>query len=261
VRLRVKIQIVAALFFAATLCHAEPVSQLHPSNYINDFAHVLSSETTAELNDIGGQLDHKAHAQIAVVTINTLDGRDVESYAVDLFQAWGIGDKSSKRGILILLAVKDRRGRVESGYGLEQILPDGKTGSFNREAIPYLKAGDYDGAVRLMTVRVANVIAQDAGIRLTGGNARPEEPLEPSLHISLGKILLLMIVVIIVLATPLRRVLFWLLLFNSFGGGGRGYGGNRWGGGGFGGGGGSIGGGFGGFGGGSSGGGGSSFGW
>ena len=76
-----------------TLTWAESVSQLQPTGYVNDFAHVLNQNTTAQINDICRQVDEKAHAQIAVVTINSLDGADIESYAVDLFKKWGIGNK------------------------------------------------------------------------------------------------------------------------------------------------------------------------
>lgn len=237
---------------------AEPVSQLHPSNYVNDFAHVLSGSTVAELNDACKQLDEKAHAQISVVTVNSTDGKDIFDYAVDLYQAWGIGGKSTNRGALIIFAIKDRKYWTSVGYGLEPILPDGKVGGFGREAVPLLKQGDYNGAVRLVTLRVADVIAKDAGIELTGQEQLPEPRENHAPGISLGGIVLLIIVAIIVLATPLRGLL-WLLLFSNMGGGyrGGGFGGGGWGGGGFGGG----GGGFGGFGGGSTGGGGAGGGW
>jgi uncharacterized protein len=228
---------------------AEPLAQLKPTGYVNDFAQVLDSGTTAQLNDICQQIDQKAHAQIAVVTIKSLDGASIEDYAVELFKQWGIGSKSTNRGVLILLAVQDHRYRIEVGYGLEPILPDGKVGGFGREAVPLLKANDYNGALALMTSRVAEVIAKDAGVELTGTRAPSPRPEEPSTGVSAGGIILVIIVILIVLFTPLRGLLFWLLLS----GGGRGYGG----GGGFGGG----GGGFGGFGGGSSGGGGASGGW
>lgn len=250
----VTVALAVAALFPACVC-AEPVSQLHPTNYANDFAHVLSPETTAELNDIAQQVDQKAKAQIAVVTINSLDGRDIESYAVDLFKQWGIGNKSTNRGVLILIAVKDHRYRTEVGYGLEPILPDGKVGGFWREVVPLLKQGDYDQAIKQNTERVASVIAEDAGVQLTGassGSAERAPPSRPRAGISLGGVIMLVILVIIILATPLRGILFWWLLM---GGGGRSGG---WGGGGFGGGG---GGGFGGFGGGSSGGGGASGSW
>jgi len=252
----------AAIFLLAfpLLLSAEPVSQLHPTDYVNDFAHVLDQGTVAQLDGICQQIDQKAHAQIAVATINSLDGSDIESYAVDLFKKWGIGSKAMDRGVLVLLAVQDRRYRIEVGYGLEPILPDGKVGGFGREAVPLLKQSNYSGAISLMTSRVADVIAQDAGITLTGPpphvSTQPEA--QPNGGLSTRGVLILAILALIVFLTPLRRALFWLLLFGGGDGGYRGGGG--WGtysGGGFG----SGGGGFGGFGGGSSGGGGASGGW
>ena len=145
------IQPLHALTFAA----AQPVSQLRPVGYVNDFADVLDAGTIAQLESTCQQIDQKAHAQIAVVTIQSLDGSDIESYAVDLFKQWGIGNKASNRGVLILLATQDRHYRIEVGYGLEPILPDGKVGGIGREAVPLLKQGDYKGAVVLMTSRVA----------------------------------------------------------------------------------------------------------
>jgi len=129
----------AIAVLATAYVNAEPISQLHPTNYVNDFAHVLSAQTQAELNDLGQQVDQKAKAQIAVVTINSLDGQDIESYAADLFKQWGIGGKGTNHGVLILIAVKDHRYRTEVGYGLEPILPDGKVGGFWREVVLLLK--------------------------------------------------------------------------------------------------------------------------
>src|SRR5207253_6478746 len=181
----------------SVLVCAEPVSQLHPTDYVNDFAHVLDQTTIAQLDNICQQIDEKAHAQIAVVTVNSLDGSDIESYAVDLFKKWGIGSKSTNRGVLILLAVKDRKYRIEVGYGLEPILPDGKVGGFGREAVPYLKQGDYSGAGRLLVSRVAEVIAADAGIALDNQPApvRRDVPQEKTSPFSL---ILVVIVVLIV---------------------------------------------------------------
>ena len=251
------IRVVIVLLALPLWLGAEPVSQLRPTDYVNDFAHVLDQGTVAQLDDVCQQIDQKAHAQIAVVTVNSLDGSDIESYAVALYKQWGIGSKATDHGVLILLAVQDRKYRIEVGYGLEPILPDGKVGGFGREAVPLLKQNHYRGAVLLMTSRVADVIAQHAGITLTG--TRPAIAAQPQEEhgMSAGGLILLAVIILLVLFTPLRGLLLWLLL--SGGGGGRYGGGGGWGGGGggFGGG----GGGFGGFGGGSSGGGGASGGW
>ena len=254
------LRIASALILAGAAL-AEPVAQLKPTGYVNDFAHVLDQNTIAQMDEICRQIDEKAHAQIAVVTVGSLDGSDIESYAVDLFHRWGIGSKSTNRGVLILYAIDDHHARIEVGYGLEPILPDGKVGGFQREAIPLMRTGDYNKALLLVTWRVAQVIAEDAGVQVTVHQrvAPPAETRErPGRGMSLGGIVLLIVVVLVVLLTPLRGILFWILFSGMFGGGG-GYrgGGGGWGGGGFGGG----GGGFGGFGGGSSGGGGASSSW
>ncbi len=250
---------VASALLLVLAAQAEPVSQLKATDYVNDFAHVLDQSSIAQMDDICRQIDQKAHAKIAVVTIHSLDGSDIESYAVALFQQWGLGTKATNRGVLILYAIDDHRDRIEVGYGLEPILTDGRTGDFAREAVPLMRAGRYGAGLLLVTSRVAKVIADDAGVQLT--NVQPEAPVEPDNQrgggMSTGGVILLIIVILIILFTPLRSLLFWMLFSGMFGGGGS-RGGGSWGGGGFGGG----GGGFGGFGGGGmSGGGGSSGSW
>jgi uncharacterized protein len=241
-----------------------------PAGYVNDFAGVLSQSGRDQLTALCTEVDQKAHAQIAIVTVKSLDGQQIEDYAVNLFKKWGIGPKESDAGILILLAVGDRRNRIEVGYGLEPILPDGKVTSFQREALPYLRDGNYDAALLLMTRRVADVIAQDRGVTLTAKSSVPPARIPRNNRQGSGP-------------SPLAIIIFLVFLFilisNLFrrGGGGRGgrSGGSGWwigpmiggmmgGGGGFGGGGfggGGGGGGFGGFGGGASGGGGGSVSW
>src|ERR1700688_396390 len=148
-----------AVLLLVLAAQAEPVAQLKPTGYVNDFAHVLDQSTVAQIYEICRQIDEKAHAQIAVVTIHSLDGADIESYAVDLLQKWGIGSKATNRGVLILYAIDDHRARIEVGYGLEPILPDGKVGAIQREAIPLMRAGNYSQALLLVTSRIAQVIA------------------------------------------------------------------------------------------------------
>ena len=255
------------------LLSAEPLKNLKPTGYVNDFAQIFNVSTTKQLNSLCEDLDHDAKAQISVVAIETLDGADIESYAADLFKQWGVGGKSSNRGVLILLAVQERRYRVEVGYGLEPILPDGKVGGFGREAVPLLQRGDYNGAAQLLAWRVGETIAGDANITVRpesfpdtdvlGRPAQsppparraPSRPLPTGLLVAVGAVIL----VILGIAGAIGgwggvfNVLFFILNIFFSGEGSRGGSGGGFGGGG--------GGGFGGFGGGSSGGGGASGSW
>src|SRR6267143_1334025 len=202
------------LLAAAVFVPSEPIASLHPSNYVNDFAGVLDAATQARLNNLCFQVEQKAHAQIAVVTVKSLDGQDVVSYAVALYQKWGIGAKGKDRGVLILLVTQDRKYWTTVGYGLEPILPDGKVGGFGREAVPLLRSGDYAGAVSLLTLRVANVIAQDAGVTLEGAQApAPPESLTAPKAPSIGGVIALVAIAILVV---------WALSRASGGGSGRG---------------------------------------
>jgi uncharacterized protein len=254
----------------AVLVAAEPIGSLRPSDYVNDFAGVLDAATQARLNDLCRQVEEKAQAQIAVVTVKSVDGQDVVSYAVALYQKWGIGAKGKDRGVLILLATQDRKYWITVGYGLEPILPDGKVGGFGREAVPLLRSGDYAGAITLMTVRVASVIAQDAGVTLDNQPPMAATRQRPAPGSGAGAVVVIFILFFIVISilraifrggggggSGLGFLLGMLLGSGGFGGGRGGYGGGGFGG--FGGGGG--GGGFGGFGGGSTGGGGAGGSW
>src|ERR1700737_1957870 len=254
------------LIFFAGNAGAEQVKDLKPQGYVNDFAGVLGAPANEKLAALCAEVDRKAGAQIAVVTISSLAGEPVEQFSIELATQWGVGPKQQARGILILLAPNDRKYRVEVGYGLEPILPDGKVGGFGREMVPLLRSNDYGGALTLLTERIAAVIAADRGgplDTLTGGMAPSPEPNIPPLR---GPNVLGLIIFVTFLFFPILGFILRLLFGGGIGPrrggwgmGGSGYGGGSWGGGGFGGGGG--GGGFGGFGGGSFGGGGASGSW
>src|SRR5579859_4883145 len=226
---------VLALVFLTTALCAEPISQLKPTGYVNDFAGVLDVSSSESISNICQQIDQKAHAQIAIVTIHSLDGANIESYASDLYKAWGIGPKSSNRGVLILLAVDEHKRRIEVGYGLEPILPDGKVGGFGREIVPFLQQGQYGPALLLLTQRIASVIAADAGVQLEGAEApRPPPSERPANGPSAGVIFLGIVIVLIVLSVLSRAGgggLIWFLLGMFMNSGGRNSGGSNWGGG------------------------------
>lgn len=252
----------AFLAFFPLALHAERIEDLpQPTDYVSDNAHVLSPEAIAHIDSICAQLDHsKANAQIAVVTIHTLEGDDPSDYATRLFEKMKVGSKVTDRGVLILLAVDDHKRWIETGYGVEGVLNDAKVGDIGRAMVPDLRANDFDGAVTLAVGQVAQDIAADAQVTLND-----DEPIEEQgrpVHQqggALAKLILLVIVMVFFGGFSLLRMLFGFGLF--FGGwGGGGWRGGGFGGGGFGGGD-SGGGGFGGFGGGSTGGGGAGGSW
>ncbi len=243
--------IAAALLLVVLLplvARAERVGQLKPQGYVNDFAGVLSDQAKSQLTALCEEVDHRAGAQIAVVTVHSLEGQNASDFAVDLAEHWGVGPKQKDRGVLILLAPNDHKYWVTVGYGLEPILPDGKVGGFGRGMIPLLRQNDYDGALLLLTGRIAEVIAQDRGVTLTAARDIPTGPAERENAPNILSIL----VFLFFLAFPIFG--FILRLLTGFGGGrhrrgGWGMFGGPWIGGGFGGGGGGFGGGGGGFGG------------
>jgi uncharacterized protein len=240
-----------SLLSLGTSSYAEKVQDLKPANYVNDFAGVIDPATQAQLNALALELQTKAHAQVAIVTVKSLEDKPVEDFAVELFKAWGVGGKSDNRGVLILLSSSDRKYRVEVGYGLEPILPDGKVGGFGREMVPILRQGNYSAALSLLTTRIGQTIAQDSNVQLTGAPQLPHRRHEPAAPLTLLNKIFIGIVIIIVLAILVTNPgLLFALLLSGGGGGGRSSSGGFGGGGGFGG-----------FGGGSSGGGGASGSW
>jgi uncharacterized protein len=262
----------ALAFSGATATLAERLQDLpKPTDYVSDYAHVLSPEAIARIDQICSQLDHsQANAQIAVVTIHNLDGDDSADYATRLFSQMKIGAKGTDRGILLLFAVDDHKRSIKVGYGLEGILPDGKTGDIGRSMVPDLRANNFDGAVTLGVDEVAQVIAADAKVTLDEQRGMAERPMPQQRHASIGNIILIIILLIFFGGFFVLRLLASFgMLFGGWGrgpwigGGGFGGGGGGFGGGGFGGGGdsGGGGGGFGGFGGGDTGGGGSDGSW
>ena len=259
-----------AIAFSGLSGFAERVEDLpKPTDYVSDFAHVLSPETVARLDRLCGQLDHSAtNSQIAIVTLKNLDGDDKADFANRLEEKWKVGKKGSDRSILMLLSVEDHHYWIEVGYGLEGILPDARVGDIGRLMVPDLRHRNYDGAVTTGLVQIANVIAADAKVSLSDSDTGPDaqrlrQPQPRPAHLTLPVIIRIVLILIFLVFFALR--IFGRFFFGGWGGGpwiggGFGGGGGGWGGGG--GGGGSSGGdGFSGFGGGESGGGGAGGDW
>ncbi|MGD0444221.1 MAG: TPM domain-containing protein [Edaphobacter sp.] len=249
--------VVLLVFAPSVVLTAESVNNLPaPTGYVNDFAGVLTPSTRYNLESLCTQVDRQAHAQIAVVTIKTLDDdQPVDDFAVKLEEKWKVGKKGTDRGILLLVVLNPRKYRIEVGYGLEGILNDAKVGDIGRAMVPSLSQGDYNAGILLGVQQIARVIAADAGVTLDQPQQvhqyrRQQAPVQLNLfEILIGGGVILLILFFLV-KTGNTGLLFFLL-GSLMGGGGGGYRGGRGGRDG-------DGGGFGGFGGGGSGGGGAS---
>ncbi|WP_160680014.1 TPM domain-containing protein [Clostridium sp. C8-1-8] len=207
----------------------KPTSEI----FFQDYAKMFSKETKNYILSTSDEIRNKTTAEVAVVTIDSLNGNTIEEYANNLFRKWGIGNKEKNNGVLILISKNDRKFRIEVGYGLEGILPDGKTGSYLREMSSYFKSNEYDKGIATTYKRIIGDIGQEYNIDTTNyTKGVPDKIADDStnnngssnLSSSNGESILKTIIVIV----------FLLVFFSKLRGrGGRGGGGYFYGGGGF----------------------------
>jgi uncharacterized protein len=224
--------IVICALCATALC--QPVKSLpKPTDYVSDLAHVMSPGVIRQIDLVCGQIDHEANAQIAVVTVETIGDEPLADYVVDLYQAWGIGKKGIKegsdRGVLILVAVKDRKRSIRTGYGLESILPDATVSVIGGRMVPYLRNNDFDGAMMLAVGQISQIIARDAGVTLTPLTQQQRQQARKPVHLSLGQLFLFGLFLLFILfflarfgGSGLIGFLLGMFMGGGFGGGGGG---------------------------------------
>lgn len=219
-----------------------------PTGFVNDFANVIAADTKPQIDRVLKSFESETGNEIAVVTLPSLEGRTVEDVAADLYKEWGIGKKGRDNGVLFLIAPKERKTRIEVGYGLEGVINDALAGRILDEfVLPHFKEGDLSAGIASGAEAIVNTItnkegiAFDAGASLEGSAPRPVTTEERSLLSVVIKVIFLIFLAYLFIRHP------WLFLLFLSGTGRRGGGG--------------FSGGFGGFGGGLSGGGGASRGW
>jgi len=226
-----------------------------PSAYVVDLAGVINDNVEVNLNGYLKELEEKTSSQMVVLSIDSLEGESIEDLSISIaHDKWRLGQKGKDNGVLLLIAIQERKYRIEVGYGLEGVLPDSLTGSIGRQYLaPYFKKGDYSTGILTASLAVISEIASDAGVEITGMQAikyRSRNSVKrgkPSLGSKILSILFVIGLIYMFIRHP--RLLMLLIMMSMMGGGRR----SGWGGGG--------GGGFGGGGGGGFGGGGASGGW
>ena len=133
-----------------------------PAGRVSDFASVLDDATERELDALLSTLEQETTAEVAVATVSSLDGMPVEEYANRLFNAWGVGQRGKDNGVLVLVAPSAREMRIEVGYGLEGVLPDGLSGQIIRQQfLPAFAKGDYEGGIVAGVKRVTEIVRRN----------------------------------------------------------------------------------------------------
>jgi len=135
------------------------------SAYVNDYAGVLESGSKTQTEDLIAKVEEETGSEIAVAIVNSLEGISVEEYAVTLFEKWGVGKKKEDNGVLLLVAIEDRKLRIEVGYGLEGTITDLEAGNIiDNVIVPKFKQNDYSTGVYDGVVAIANQIYEEKGM-------------------------------------------------------------------------------------------------
>lgn len=196
---------------------------------VNDFAGIIDPADGAKIESLAREVLQKTGTAIVVATVETIgENEDYSLYANGLYKAWGIGKKGQDKGVLIFLTVRERKIRIETGYGVEGVLPDGLIGEIlDKYALPHLRAGDYGKGLYNAAYACSTYVAKDAGVELTGSPAPYRTKVRGEKKgISITGIIIIMIIAALLLGTRKgRSMLPWILLLLLSGGGGRGGGG------------------------------------
>ncbi len=214
------------LGFAALAASFQPPPA--PTRWVTDTAGFLSEPARRALDTRLEQYERDTGRQVIVWIGESTGGVPLEEWAARTFEAWGIGKKGRDDGAAVFVFAKDRRLRIEVGYGLEPVVPDAVASRIvQEEALPRLRAGDPDGAVSATVGALLKALGGETSPPSGAPTVRPAVP-----HLGTGQLIVLVVVGLLVLAfvvTHPRLALF--LLFQMLSGGG-GAGGRRGGGGG-----------------------------
>ncbi len=184
-KLRIILVSTLLLFYSASF--ALRASALKPAGLVNDYTNTLSEQEASSLESLASDIEKETAAEIGVAVIRSLEGRNIEEYANEIFNNWGIGKKDKDNGVLILVSINDRQMRIETGYGIEPVLPDAACGRIIRNVMaPRFRENDFYGGIYGAVTAIGQRIKGEVPVD-TAGN-------EP------GN----------------RQILFFLLIWNGF---------------------------------------------
>jgi uncharacterized protein len=207
-----RIQLALLILIVSTTAHAITVPRLE--SRVTDLARVLSDSEEARIENRLENLERSTGAQVAVLTIPTLNGEALESYTIRVVEEWGLGQAGEDNGVLIFLALQERQIRVEVGYGLEGQLTDAKSGFIIREEMaPRFRSGDFAGGLEAAATAIAGVL--DGSADITQRDIERSDRSRTSSGIPVQLIVFFIFIVFSSLGRRGRRGGLWNLLFWS----------------------------------------------
>jgi uncharacterized protein len=169
------------ILIAATLIAV--VQPQDTTRRVHDFAELLSPEQRDALEAVARDVEQQTTAQMAIVTVRSLDGLSVDEYAHELFKQWGIGRQKVNNGVLLLVAPNERRMRIEVGFGLEPLLSDSRCGEIRDNLIvPRFRQNDYAGGVEAGTHELARLLLANPAAARGDPNSGPALVKRARLH-------------------------------------------------------------------------------
>jgi uncharacterized protein len=235
-----------SIFFCISVvsfCYALNIPE-KPDRYVVDLAGIVDDTTEMRLNGYLQELEQKTTAQLVVLTIESLEGESIEDFSIHVaHDRWKLGQKGKDNGVLLVVSVKDRKYRIETGYGLEGVLPDSFVGSIGRNyLVPFFRKDNFSKGVYVATLALANEIAANSGVEITGmpkltNRDQTVTSQKPTSFLkSIMFFIFLFLMLVLFIKNP--RLFLLLFLFSALGGRrsswGSGFGGGGFGGGGFG---------------------------
>src|SRR4030042_1181821 len=165
---------------------------------VNDYAEVIPPEYEAQMDQLARALGDQTRTAVVVATFRDLGGETPRIFANKLYEAWGIGTKGEDKGVLILVAVKERQVTFETGYGVEGILPDAKIGDIlDQYVVPFLRRDEYGEGLLNGMAAIAQVVAKEDGGNLNLDRYAPRSVVQPKARRAVGLLPLLFFLFII----------------------------------------------------------------
>ena len=138
------------------------------SGYVNDYAILITEKDKASMESVAKEVEEKTGAQIAILTVKSMSPyTSIDEFGMAVAEKWKVGEKDKDTGIIIILAMEERKVRIEVGYGLEGIINDAKAGRIiDNTMMPYFRGGDFSAGLRRGVFKIADIIGTELNVEL-----------------------------------------------------------------------------------------------